>query len=152
MTTSQNSIANPIETSSDWLLKIPDLSQQQSILVSPGGTGTVTSYSLVYDVYFPSGGSTEWIPFLQTDLTNSNDGDIFGSASSASYGIGIGGNYRGTAKLDAWNRVGVTIEKNSNGTVSMNKYVNGDYRDPADIVQSGTLRHRPVQRLPDLLG
>ncbi|MBW9079234.1 tandem-95 repeat protein [Rhizobium pusense] len=127
MTTSQNSIANPIETSSDWLLKIPDLSQQQSILVSPGGTGTVTSYSLVYDVYFPSGGSTEWIPFLQTDLTNSNDGDIFGSASSASYGIGIGGNYRGTAKLDAWNRVGVTIEKNSNGTVSMNKYVNGDY-------------------------
>ncbi|NRF09090.1 Ig-like domain-containing protein [Agrobacterium pusense] len=127
MTTSQNSIANPIETSSDWLLKIPDLSQQQSILVSPGGTGTVTSYSLVYDVYFPSGGSTEWIPFLQTDLTNSNDGDIFGSASSASYGIGIGGNYRGTAKLDAWNRIGVTIEKNSNGTVSMNKYVNGDY-------------------------
>lgn len=91
MTTSQNSIANPIETSSDWLLKIPSLSQQQSILVSPGGTGTVTSYSLVYDVYFPTNGSSGWMPFLQTDIGNSNDADIFGKASGESYGVGIGG-------------------------------------------------------------
>lgn len=90
MTTSQNSIANPIETSSDWLLKIPSLSQQQSILVSPGGTGTVTSYSLVYDVYFPTNGSSGWMPFLQTDIGNSNDADIFGKASGESYGVGIG--------------------------------------------------------------
>ncbi len=140
MTTSQNSIANPIETSSDWLLKIPSLSQQQSILVSPGGTGTVTSYSLVYDVYFPANGSSGWMPFLQTDIGNSNDADIFGKASGDSYGVGIGGSYRGTAKLDAWNRIGLTIEKNSNGTVSMNKYVNGEFVATQQIASSGASR------------
>ncbi|NTA51063.1 tandem-95 repeat protein [Agrobacterium tumefaciens] len=140
MTTSQNSIANPIETSSDWLLKIPSLSQQQSILVSPGGTGTVTSYSLVYDVYFPTNGSSGWMPFLQTDIGNSNDADIFGKASGDSYGVGIGGSYRGTAKLDAWNRIGLTIEKNSNGTVSMNKYVNGEFVATQQIASSGASR------------
>ncbi|WP_313613549.1 hypothetical protein, partial [Rhizobium sp.] len=106
MTTSENSIANPIESSSDWLLTIPRLSQQQSILVSPNGAGTATSYSLVYDVYFPKNGSTGWMPFLQTDLTNRSDGDIFGKASGDSYGLGISSDYRGTAKLDAWNRIG----------------------------------------------
>lgn len=127
MTTTQNSIANPIEASSDWLLTIPRLSQNQSVLVSPNGTGMATSYSLVYDVYFPKNGSTGWMPFLQTDTTNLSDGDIFGKASGDSYGVGIGGNYRGAAKLDAWNRIGLTIETDANGTVSMNKYINGEF-------------------------
>ncbi|MBB4403782.1 MULTISPECIES: Ig-like domain-containing protein [Rhizobium/Agrobacterium group] len=127
MTTTQNSIANPIEASSDWLLTIPRLSQNQSVLVSPNGTGMATSYSLVYDVYFLKNGSTGWMPFLQTDTTNLSDGDIFGKASGDSYGVGIGGNYRGAAKLDAWNRIGLTIETGANGTVSMNKYINGEF-------------------------
>ncbi|MBO9653872.1 MAG: metallophosphoesterase, partial [Agrobacterium tumefaciens] len=127
MTTSQNSIANPIETSSDWLLTIPRLSQQQGILVSPNGSGMATSYSLVYDVYFPTGGSTGWMPFLQTDVTNSNDGDIFGKVGGDSYGVGISGNYRGAAKLDAWNRIGLTIETDADGAVSMKKYINGEF-------------------------
>ena len=127
MTTTQNAIANPIETSSDWLLTIPRLSQNQGILVAPNGTGMATSYSLVYDVYFPKNGSTGWMPFLQTDLTNLSDGDIFGKASGDSYGVGISGNYRGAAKLDAWNRIGLTIETDANGAVSMNKYINGEF-------------------------
>lgn len=64
---------------------------------------------------------------MQTDLTNLSDGDIFGKASGDSYGVGIGGNYRGAAKLDAWNRIGLTIETDANGAVSMNKYINGEF-------------------------
>lgn len=140
MTTSQNSIANPIETSSDWLLTIPRLSQQQGILVSPNGSGMATSYSLVYDVYFPASGSTGWMPFLQTDVTNSSDGDIFGKASGSSYGLGISSNYRGAAKLDAWNRIGLTIDKNTDGTVSMKKYVNGELAGIQQIASSNAGR------------
>ncbi|MFK0205991.1 Ig-like domain-containing protein [Agrobacterium sp. NPDC090283] len=127
MTTPQNSIANPIESSSDWLLTVPRLSQQQGILVSPNGNGMATSYSLVYDVYFPKNGSSGWMPFLQTDLTNISDGDIFGKVGGDSYGVGISGNYRGAAKLDAWNRIGLTIETDANGAVSMKKYINGEF-------------------------
>lgn len=140
MTTSQNSIANPIETSSDWLLTIPRLSQQQGILVSPNGSGMATSYSLVYDVYFPANGSTGWMPFLQTDVTNVSDGDIFGKASGTSYGLGISSNYRGTAKLDAWNRIGLTIETSTDGTVSMKKYVNGELAGTQQIASSSPSR------------
>jgi len=140
MTTSQNSIANPIETSSDWLLTIPRLSQQQGILVSPTGSGMATSYSLVYDVYFPTNGNTGWMPFLQTDVTNISDGDIFGKSSGGSYGLGISSNYRGTAKLDAWNRIGLTIEKSTDGTVSMKKYVNGELAGTQQIASSSASR------------
>lgn len=127
MTTSQNSIANPIESSSDWLLTVPALAQQQGILVSPGGAGMATSYSLVYDVYFPASGSSGWMPFLQTDFNNGNDGDIFGKVGVGSYGVGISGGYHGSAKLDAWNRIGLTIETDAAGAVSMKKYVNGEF-------------------------
>ncbi|MEI2301279.1 Ig-like domain-containing protein [Ensifer sp. MJa1] len=127
MTSSPNSIATPIQSSSDWLLNIPRLSQQQGVLVSPGGTGTVSSYSLVYDVYFPSAGSSGWIPFLQTDVTNASDGDIFGKVGGDSFGLGINSDYRGAAKLDAWNRVGLTIDKDASGGVSLKKYVNGEF-------------------------
>lgn len=140
MTTSPNSIANPIESSADWLLTIPRLSQQQGMLVSLNGTGTIPSYSLVYDVYFPASGSTGWMPFLQTDVTNSGDGDIFGKASGESYGLGISSDYRGAAKLDAWNRIGLTIEKDASGVVSMKKYINGEF--VADQKMTGALADR----------
>ncbi|MDA5635158.1 MULTISPECIES: Ig-like domain-containing protein [Rhizobium/Agrobacterium group] len=140
MTTSQNPIANPIESSSDWLLAIPRLSQQQGILVSPNGTGMATSYSLVYDVYFPKNGSSGWMPFLQTDLTNVSDGDIFGKASGDSYGLGISSDYRGTARLDAWNRIGLTIETDASGAVSMKKYINGEFVAEQKIAASAAGR------------
>ncbi len=140
MTSSPNSLATPIQSSSDWLLNIPRLSQQQGILVSPGGTGTVSSYSLVYDVYFPSAGSSGWIPFLQTDATNASDGDVFGKVGGDSFGLGINSDYRGAAKLDAWNRIGLTIERDASGGVSMKKYINGEFA--AEQKMTGSLAAR----------
>lgn len=126
--TSSTNLTTPIQSSDDWLLSIPRLGKQQGLLVTPGGTGTVSSYSLVYDVYFPSSGtSSGWIPFLQTDTSNSRDADIFGNVAGGSFGLGINSDYRGAANLDAWNRVGLTIEKGSDGSVTMSKYVNGEF-------------------------
>ncbi|MBO0131658.1 Ig-like domain-containing protein [Agrobacterium burrii] len=145
MTTPQNSIANPIESSSDWLLAIPRLSREQGILISPNGIGLATSYSLVYDAYFPTGGfaanGAKWIPFLQTDPTNASDNDIFGkTVGMERYGLGTSGDFRGTAKLDAWNRIGLTIEKDASGGVSMKKYINGDFISEQKIAASGAGR------------
>ncbi len=140
MTSSPNSLATPIQSSSDWLLNIPRVQAQQGILVSPGGTGNVSSYSLVYDAYFPSAGSSGWIPFLQTDVTNTSDGDIFGKVGGESFGLGINSDYRGTAKLDAWNRIGLTIDKDASGGVSMKKYINGEF--VAEQKMTGTLAAR----------
>ena len=140
MTSSPNSLATPIQSSSDWLLNIPRVQAQQGILVSPGGTGNVSSYSLIYDAYFPSAGSSGWIPFLQTDVTNTSDGDIFGKVGGESFGLGINSDYRGTAKLDAWNRIGLTIDKDASGGVSMKKYINGEF--VAEQKMTGTLAAR----------
>ncbi|GGA99633.1 rhizobiocin/RTX toxin [Brucella endophytica] len=128
MTSSPNSLATPIQSSEDWLLNIPRLAGNQGLLVKPGGTGTVSSYSLVYDVFFPASGTgTGWIPFLQTDINNGNDADIFGKVAGDSFGLGINSDYRGAAKIDAWNRVGLTIEKDGAGAVTMKKYINGEF-------------------------
>lgn len=128
MTSSPNSIATPIESSADWLLNIPRLAKQQGLLVKPGGTGSVSSYSLVYDVFFPASGTgSGWIPFFQSDVSNAGDADIFGKVAGDSFGLGINSDYRGAAKVDAWNRIGITIEKDASGAVSMKKYINGEF-------------------------
>lgn len=137
MTTSPNPIANPIETATDWLLAIPGKSSEQRLLVSPNGTGLATSYSLIYDVYFPKNGNGGWMPFLQTDLRNTTDGDFFGRADGSGYELGINGVYSGAAKLDAWNRIGVTVQRDANNGVTMTKYINGELVGDQKIDDAG---------------
>jgi hypothetical protein len=111
--------------SADYLLSIPNIAQDQGLLVTPGGTGQATSYTLVYDVYVPAGTAGSWLPFFQSDVTNSNDGDLFGRIEGSVYGIGIGGNYEGEAAVDAWNRIAFTVEiGETEATIS--KYINGE--------------------------
>lgn len=141
MTSSPTSLATPIQSSNDWLLNIPRLAQAQGLLVKPGGTGTVSSFSLVYDVFFPASGTgSGWIPFFQTDVNNASDAEIFGKVAGDSFGLGISGNYNGAAKVDAWNRVGLTIEKDATGAVTMKKYLDGAFI--AEQKMTGTLAGR----------
>ncbi|ACL55526.1 glycerophosphodiester phosphodiesterase family protein [Methylobacterium nodulans] len=117
--------ANAVEASTDWMLGIVKAAPNQTLRVAPGGTGTASAYTLVYDVYVPAANAGGWLPFLQTDSANSNDGDLFGKIEAGSYGIGIGGDYKGSAKLDAWNRIAFTVET-QNGEVAIGKYINGE--------------------------
>lgn len=46
-------------------------------IAANGGGGFVNRYSIVYDVLSPAGSTGEWRTLLQTDQTNTNDGDYF---------------------------------------------------------------------------
>lgn len=85
------------------------------------GGATVNQYTLVYDLFRPAPSWNEWMPLLQTDLSNTSDGDFFINPGD---GIGISGDYDGRVTDQrgniAWNRVVMTYD---NGT--MNKYIDG---------------------------
>ncbi|MBS7542957.1 cadherin-like domain-containing protein [Ancylobacter oerskovii] len=117
--------ADLIEAGTDQLLSVPNAAQNQRLLVVPGGTGTATSYTLIYDVYVPSATAGSWVPFFQGDVNNGNDADLFGRVEGDAFGIGIGGNYQGEAKLDTWNRIAFTVET-SDTEVTIKKYINGE--------------------------
>ncbi|GLK86115.1 Ig-like domain-containing protein [Ancylobacter defluvii] len=115
----------PAIPAADQLLSIPAGAPDQTIKLTPGGTGAATEFTIAFDVYVSSAGNNGWIPFFQSDAANGSDSDLFGKVDGDSYGIGIGGNYQGEAKLDTWNRVAFTVEQ-KDGEVQINKYINGD--------------------------
>ncbi|MGI6246358.1 MAG: DUF4214 domain-containing protein [Pseudochelatococcus sp.] len=112
-------------TGPNWLLSVPNAQSDQHLVVVPGGAGSTTAYTLVYDLYVPSSGAGGWVPFFQSNTDNANDADLFGKVSGDGFGIGIGGNYQGNARLDAWNRIAFTVEE-ADGQVTITKYINGE--------------------------
>ena len=115
-------LAAPI---TDWLLSFPKTTQSQGLLVKTSAEGAgVTSFSLVFDVLFPSQGAGSWISFLQVDTTNASDADLFGDVSGGSYGIGISNIYDGSATLDAWHRVAFVVEAGQTDS-TLTKYIDG---------------------------
>lgn len=121
--TSSN-LANLLAASEDWLLGVPATTPDQSLRVIPGGTGKPAAYTLIYDIFVPSPAPSNWIALFQGNTDNAGDADLFGRITGDGFGIGIGGNYQGTAKLDAWNRIAFTIEE-ADGQVTIGKYING---------------------------
>lgn len=130
MTTSGET-TNSAQSSPDGLLTIQPLpselqNAQNGLLLQPGGTGEVSSYSLVFDLYVPSSGAQSGeFSLFQANSQNSGDAELSGQVSGDSYGIGTGGEYNGFAKLDAWNRVGITVQANADGTATVMTYING---------------------------
>ena len=109
----------------DWLLSFPKASQNQGLLVQPAGAdASIASFSLVFDVLFPSSDIGGWISLFQIDVTNQSDGDLFGSVDGNGFGIGIDSQYHGTASLDAWHRIAFTIEAGADGS-TLSKYIDG---------------------------
>ncbi|WP_371346033.1 cadherin-like domain-containing protein [Ancylobacter sp. IITR112] len=108
---------------------IPKLASSQGLLLTPTSAlpaGTlVSSYTLVYDVLIPSEGASGYTSFLQTDLTNTSDGDLFvRSSDDGTGGLGIGGVYTGAFKYDEWQRVVFKIE-DTGDNVTISKYIDG---------------------------
>ncbi len=109
------------------LLSFPAAAPAGGYLVTPGSSGALTSYSLVFDLLVPADGITNAFGALfQTDLSNSGDADFFMRANSASnFGIGISGQYQGSAQFDSWHRIAVTIEDQGDGSATMKKFIDG---------------------------
>ncbi|MFD2032711.1 cadherin-like domain-containing protein [Ancylobacter dichloromethanicus] len=108
---------------------IPKLATSQGLLLTPSSpvpAGTiVSSYTLVYDVLIPSDGVSGFTSFLQTDVTNTSDGEFFvRSSDDGTGGIGIGGNYTGAFKYDEWQRVVFKVE-DTGDNVTISKYIDG---------------------------
>ncbi|SEG72869.1 hypothetical protein [Bosea lathyri] len=107
---------------------IPALSSSQIVGVVgadslPAGT-VLKSYSLVYDLLVPAGQGA-YFSFLQTDLTNRTDGELFlKQANAASGGIGINSDYEGAFTYGAWHRVAFTVEDKGT-SVLISKYIDG---------------------------
>ncbi|PWR23905.1 family 16 glycoside hydrolase [Zavarzinia compransoris] len=109
---------------------IPALTNTQSLVVSPNlgapQGSLLASYSLVFDIYVKNGGNGAFTSLLQTDLTNTSDGDLFiRNLGNGTGGIGIGGDYEGGFKYDAWQRLAVTYAEQADGSVLLTKYVDG---------------------------
>ena len=110
---------------SDGVLSIGAGSPSEKLHFRTEGTGQATSYTLIYDAYIPASGALRgWVPFFQTDVSNGSDGDLFGRLEGGHYGIGISGDYQGSANLDAWNRIGFTVETLGE-EVTIKKFING---------------------------
>ena len=75
---------------------------------APNGGGTnVNQYTLIYDVYYPAGSDDTWRSLLQTDVSNTSDGDLFVNPSD---GIGISGIYDGSVSAGAWHRLAFAMD------------------------------------------
>ncbi len=106
------------------VLRVPALSPNQGLLVTPEAAGTFDEYTLIYDIYVADVQGT-WTSFFQTDITNSGDGELYlANGGSGFGGIGISGAYDGPFTYDAWNRVAFTVSLDGDAQV-LNKYING---------------------------
>ncbi|CAH2603337.1 Metallophos domain-containing protein [Rhodovastum atsumiense] len=95
-------------------------------LIRPGVSGSVTTFTLVYDLLIPAGQSSGYGALFQTDLSNRSDADLFLKRLSAdSAGIGISGTYDGEVSLGGWHRIAFTFEGQGDGSSVLSKYVDG---------------------------
>ncbi|RDJ19945.1 hypothetical protein DWF00_20845, partial [Bosea caraganae] len=111
---------------SDEVMAYVGASAAQGYFVQPGiaasaADGKIHDYTMIWDLYAPAANG-RWMALLQTDPTNASDADFLLRNSN---GIGISSNYTGTFNYTGWNRIAVTVHDNGNGTVTMNKYING---------------------------
>ncbi|MGX5735212.1 family 16 glycoside hydrolase [Bosea thiooxidans] len=103
----------------------------------PEGKTTLASYSVVFDLYVPSAGAGNYTGLLQIDGGATNaDAELFLKKSGSAAGIGTLQNYQGTFSFDAWRRVAVTFTQNSDGSVTIGKYIDGTLAG-SQIVDAG---------------
>ncbi len=87
-----------------------------------GGGAYVNQYTLIYDIYFPSGSDAKWRSLLQTDVNNNNDGDFFVGDLN---GLGIGGTYSGYVSAAAWHRIAFAFDLTGPGSPVLTKFIDG---------------------------
>lgn len=100
------------------VMVFPAASQTQGYAVNFGTDITLKEYSMVWDILFPTSSDAVWRALYQTNQDNSDDAEFFLNGAN---GIGISGQYDGTVTPDAWHRIVVTIDEESN----MIKYIDG---------------------------
>ncbi|MFD2030017.1 Ig-like domain-containing protein [Ancylobacter dichloromethanicus] len=110
----------------DQVMFFPAPKEKQGFVVTPGGEQEViTEYSLVMDVLIPDG-QGRYISLLQTDPSNSSDGDVFIRRNNATGSAELGGGgYDGAFAYGEWQRIALVVDQAEDGTVTLHKYLNG---------------------------
>ncbi len=119
--------ALPGESGDQGMMRFTPLASGETIVVKPdtGVSGRITSWTLGFDILVPPGQGT-WMSLLQTDPSNTSDGDLFLRATNAAEGgVGISGSYQGSFEYGAWQRLVFTAEKDGTTTV-LRKYIEGE--------------------------
>ena len=90
--------------------------------------GDLESYTAIWDINVDETGGFQAL--LQTDVTQSGDGELFINAAG---GIGINGDYDGTINPGDWHRIAITVEAQGDGTSLLSKYVDGAFLDTQTV-------------------
>lgn len=106
--------------------------QGRGYLVKPGFApdegGTINDYTIAFDVLIPSDNGA-WFPFYQTDVTNSDDGELFvnkGRLNNGQWnGLGNSGSYHGNFTYDEWHRVVLVVTGADESQTKLEKYIDG---------------------------
>ncbi|KPF71380.1 hypothetical protein IP69_06755 [Bosea sp. AAP35] len=110
---------------SDEIMEFPATRPDEGYLIKPGFAaadgGALKSYTIIWDVFAPEA-TNHWMALLQTDPTNLSDADFLVNMAG---GIGINGAYTGKFAVDQWQRIALTVSDNGDGTVTLNKYLQG---------------------------
>lgn len=119
----------PGDDGSARAIRLPQFDPDNGLKVVPGfdpagGGATYQNYTLVWDMFIPSGIGLSSI--LQTDLENLSDGDLWIQGGAEGL-IGGDGQDDGPFALDAWSRVAVVFERvpGEDPAWRADKYVNG---------------------------
>jgi len=88
-----------------------------------GGGNYVNQYTLIFDIYYPASSDGTWRSLWQTDVSNSNDGDLFVGTSN---GLGISSTYDGYVSATWWHRIALAIDLSGPGAPVLTKFTDGD--------------------------
>ncbi|RYD35612.1 MAG: hypothetical protein EOP86_08015, partial [Verrucomicrobiaceae bacterium] len=90
-----------------------------------GDSGMTSTYTVIYDVYFPPESGGRWRALLQTSPANEDDAEFF-LQNSATGGVGINTNYRGTVTTGAWHRIAISV-RSAPGEGQAQRYIDGQF-------------------------
>lgn len=116
------------------VMSFPACSNRQGYLLThgsqPNGSygdtqSKVSNYTLIYDVLYPAESALKWRGLLQTNLSNSDDGEFF-IDNTANGGIGINGNYRGRIIPGQWHRIAISVRA-ADGEGQAQRYIDGQF-------------------------
>jgi hypothetical protein len=85
--------------------------------------GWVSSYTIVFDVYYPPAVNGQWRALYQTNTANTDDGEFF-VQNAIDGGVGINSVYEGSVTAGDWHRIAVVIMAAVSGG-RMLKFIDG---------------------------
>lgn len=91
--------------------------------MAPNGGGSyVNQWSLIMDIMYPTASAGAWRGLLQSNQSNSNDGDLFVNPGN---GIGTGGQYAGVIVANTWHRVAFVFDLTLGPGLQLRKFIDG---------------------------